>query len=65
MENSVEAYRVSDFCTRYVISRTSLYREISAKRLRIVKRGRTTLVTRAEAERWFDGIFNPEAKGEI
>ena len=48
-----EAYRVSEFCQRYSISKASFYRETAANRLRIVKRGRATLVARAEAERWF------------
>jgi Helix-turn-helix domain len=54
MEN--EAYRVSEFCQRYAISRTSLYKEIWADRLRIIKRGRRTLISRAEAERWFSNL---------
>ncbi len=48
-----EVYRVLEFCQRYAISRASLYREIAANRLHIIKRGRRTLITRAEAERWF------------
>lgn len=65
MENQVQAYRVSEFCKRYVISRASLYREIGAKRLRIIKRGRTTLVTRAEAERWFDDLCRDQPKQNV
>jgi len=56
MDNIVEAYRVLEFCQRYAISKASFYREAAANRLRIVKRGRTTLVTRAEAERWFENL---------
>jgi hypothetical protein len=48
-----EAFRVPEFCQRYAISRTSLYKEIGENRLRIVKRGRRTLIARVEAERWF------------
>jgi hypothetical protein len=47
-----EMFRVSEFCLRYAISKASFYREVAADRLHTVKRGRTTLVTRAEAERW-------------
>lgn len=47
-----EAYRVSEFCQRYSISKASFYREAAANRIRIIKRGRTTLIARAEAERW-------------
>lgn len=56
MEIEPKAYRVSEFCKRYVISKASLYREVAANRLHIVKRGHTTLITRAEAERWFEAI---------
>lgn len=48
-----QAYRVSEFCQRYSISKASFYRETAAARLQIIKRGRTTLISRAEAERWF------------
>lgn len=51
-----EAYRVSEFCQRYAISRTALYSEIGTRRLRIIKRGRRTLIARVEAERWFENL---------
>jgi hypothetical protein len=51
-----EAYRVNEFCQKYAISRASLYREIKAAKLAICKRGRSTLIARVEAERWFDEI---------
>jgi hypothetical protein len=51
-----EAFRVSEFCQRYAISKASFYREVIANRLAIIKRGRTTLITRAEAERWFERL---------
>jgi hypothetical protein len=47
------AYLIPDFCRIYAISRTSFYREINAKRLRMFKRGKRSLVERIEAERWF------------
>ncbi len=52
-EMEQEVYRVKEFCQKYAISRTSLYREISANRLTAFKRGRLTLIAREEAERWF------------
>ena len=55
------AYRISEFCRIYVISRASLYREVRAERLRLLKRGRSSLVERSEAERWFAGFRNPPA----
>jgi len=51
-----EVYRVKEFCQRYAISRTSFYREVWAERLHIFKRGRTTLITRDEAERWLHSL---------
>lgn len=48
----LELYTVADFCARYSISRTSLYREVAAKRLRIRKFGKATRITRADAEAW-------------
>ncbi len=39
-----EVYRVPEFCKRYAISRTSLYKEVNESRLRLIKRGRRTLV---------------------
>jgi len=51
-----EVYRVSEFCQRYAISKASVYREVTANRLRIVKRGRRTLITRTEASRWFENL---------
>lgn len=56
MDMDKEAYRVTEFCQRYAISRTSLYEEINANRLRIIKRGRRTLIARTEAERWFTAL---------
>ena len=50
------AYRVSEFCKKYVISKSSFYREVKANRLQLIKRGRTTLIMRGEAERWFASL---------
>ena len=51
-----EVYRILEFCQLYAISRSSLYREIAANRLHIIKRGRRTLITRTDAERWFENL---------
>jgi hypothetical protein len=56
MIEEAKAYRVPEFCRRYIISRASFYREVAAKRLRIIKRGKTTLITHEEAERWFSSL---------
>lgn len=50
------AYLIPEFCRIYVISRTSLYREVQAGRLKLLKRGRRSLIERSEAERWFASI---------
>lgn len=52
MDEVAKVYRVSEFCKLYAISKASFYRETAANNLRIIKRGRTTLVARTEAERW-------------
>jgi hypothetical protein len=56
MDNDVKAFRVSEFCQIYVISKASFYREVTAKKLTIIKRGRTTLITKDKAERWFASL---------
>lgn len=56
MDGEAKAYRVAEFCRRYVISRAGLYREVAANRLHIIKRGSTTLITHSEAERWFAAL---------
>lgn len=53
MENSIpELMTVADFCARYSIGKTSLYREVAAKRLTIRKFGTATRIARSDAERW-------------
>lgn len=49
-----EIYRVNDFCVRYAISRSGFYREIRANRLRVMKRGYRTYVSRTDAEAWVE-----------
>ena len=47
-----EVYTIKDFCRCYAISRTAFYREVWASRLRVIKRGRRTLVVRIDADKW-------------
>ena len=49
-----EVYRVKDFCERYAMSRRSFYREIKANRLRVMKRGHRTYITRSDAQVWLE-----------
>jgi len=58
-------YRVSEFCQKYAISRTSFYREVWAERLQVIKRGRLTFVAREEAERWFHDLGYIKTKETI
>ncbi|MFY9286914.1 MAG: helix-turn-helix domain-containing protein [Alphaproteobacteria bacterium] len=51
-----QAYRVSEFCELYKISKTTFYKEINEQRLHILKCGRRTLIARPEAERWFASL---------
>jgi excisionase family DNA binding protein len=54
------AFSVGDFCRRYDIGRTKTYAEIAAGRLRAVKVGRRTLITRDAAEAWLAAL--PQVK---
>jgi excisionase family DNA binding protein len=50
------ALRVSEACQTLSISRSKLYEEISAGRLRVLKSGRRTLVPTAEIVAWLNGL---------
>lgn len=45
---------VPEFLERYSISRTSLYKEIKAGRLRLLKRNRRSLIAHDDAQAWVD-----------
>ena len=60
--NTLELLTVADFCNRYSISRTSLYREVNAGRLSLRKFGSATRIARADAEEWAANL--PEFNGE-
>lgn len=53
---------VADFCARYSIGKTSLYREVNAGRLKLRKFGTATRIARADAEAWADAL--PFSEGE-
>lgn len=57
-----ELLTVADFCFRYSISRTSLYREVNAGRLKLRKFGSATRIARSDAEAWAANL--PEYDGE-
>lgn len=58
-----ELLRVSDFCSRYGISRPTFYRLAAqgAPFPPLVKIGRATRVKRADAEAWFNSLQRNEA----
>lgn len=47
-----ELMTVADFCHRYRIGKTSLYREAAAGRIRLRKFGAATRIAREDAEAW-------------
>jgi excisionase family DNA binding protein len=56
--NLPELFTVADFCTRYSIGRTSFYREVAARRIKILKFGAATRITRQDAEAWLASLPN-------
>jgi len=59
-----ELLTIGEFTCRYSISRTSLYREIQAKRLCLIKRGRRSLISRIDAAAWVDALRNKNVGAE-
>jgi excisionase family DNA binding protein len=43
---------VQEFCDAFRVSRTTLYRQVAAGALSLVKVGRATRIRRADAEAW-------------
>ena len=44
--------RVPEVCERYSISRSTLYRDIKDGKIKVVKRGKSTLLARADIQAW-------------
>lgn len=57
-----EMMTVADFCARYSLGRTTLYREVAAGRLKLRKLGTATRIARADAEAWAQRL--PSRSGE-
>jgi excisionase family DNA binding protein len=55
-ESGDGAWSVNGFVQQYGISRSKLYAEIREGRLTAKKRGKTTLIPRDEAARWFKSL---------
>lgn len=63
METSIpELMTVADFCDRYSIGKTSLYREANAGRIKLRKFGTATRINRVDAEAWAASL--PVSAGE-
>jgi hypothetical protein len=58
-----ELYRIPEVCERYSISRSNLYRDIKAGKIRVVKRGKSTLLARADIQAWADACLNASKAG--
>lgn len=58
-----ELMTVADFCDRYSIGKTSLYREVNAGRLKLRKFGTATRIARVDAEAWANAL--PTIEGEV
>ena len=56
------AFTLDEFCARYSLSRAGAYREICARRLTAKKRGKRTVIVRAEAQRWFADLPRFESR---
>lgn len=51
-----ELMTVADFCDRYRIGKTSLYREAAAGRLKLRKFGSATRIAREDADAWASSL---------
>ena len=51
-----ELFTIADFLNLYSISRSTFYREVKGGRLRILKRGRSTRISRKDAENWVEKL---------
>lgn len=57
-----ELMTVADFCERYRVGKTSLYREAAAGRIKLRKFGAATRIAREDAEAWAAAL--PVSAGE-
>ncbi len=54
-EIEIQAYDIKSFCRAFNVSRSFVYEEMTAGRLKFVKVGRRTLIPRADAFNWLHG----------
>lgn len=53
-EIEIQAYDIKSFCKAFNVSRSFVYEEMKAGRLKAVKVGRRTLIPRANALAWLN-----------
>lgn len=51
-----ELYTIPDFLSAYSLSRTELYRQAKAGRIKLTKLGSATRIARADAEAWMAAL---------
>ncbi len=51
-----ELLTVGDFLSRYSLSRSELYRQANAGKIRLTKLGSATRIARADAEAWVSAL---------
>ncbi len=51
-----QMYTVPEFLHQFSISRTSFYSEIKKGKLRLIKRGRRSLVAASDAQEWLNDL---------
>jgi len=59
----IQAYDIRSFCRAYSISRSYVYLEIKAGRLKPFKAGRRTLISREAAIAWRRALEQVSGKG--
>lgn len=56
-----QLYTVQEFCDVHGIGRTTFYAEVKAGRLRLVKVGSASRVTRVDAQAWVASLSSDQA----
>ncbi len=58
------ALSIDEFCERFTVGRTLVYKELASGRLRANKAGRRTIIPLSEGERWLKALPAYCASGE-